>query len=104
MQFDTGKDTINKASEPLLATMAEVLKKDASLKVYVVGHTDLVGELDANLKLSSARAASVVKALTAAGIAAARLAPQGVGPLSPIATNDDEAGRKLNRRVELVKR
>jgi OmpA-OmpF porin, OOP family len=85
--------------------MADLLTGTPALKVYVVGHTDLQGELQANLTLSAARAASVIKALTTKyGIAAARLSPHGVGPLSPLATNDTEAGRAQNRRVELVKR
>jgi OmpA-OmpF porin, OOP family len=105
VQFDSGKDTIRPESAPLVKAMADLLTSTPSLKVYVVGHTDLQGDLQANLTLSSARAASVVKALTTThGIAANRLAPHGVGPLSPIATNDTEAGRAQNRRVELVKR
>lgn len=105
IQFDTGKDTIRAESEPLVKAMAELLTSAPGLKVYVVGHTDLQGELQANLTLSANRAASVVKALTTThGIAANRLASHGVGPLSPVATNDTEAGRAQNRRVELVKR
>lgn len=103
--FDSGKDSFAPGAEPLVKAMAEALKAEPKLQVWVVGHTDSQGQLDANLKLSSARAATVVKALTTThGIPAARLAPQGVGPLSPIASNDSEPGRAQNRRVELVKR
>ena len=56
-----------------------------------------------NMDLSSRRAASVVKALAAQGIASGRLRAAGVGYLSPVASNDTEAGRAKNRRVELVK-
>jgi outer membrane protein OmpA-like peptidoglycan-associated protein len=68
-----------------------------------VGHTDNVGALAANLELSRKRAAAVVQALTTQGVAADRLQPFGNGPYAPLASNDSEDGRTLNRRVELVK-
>jgi hypothetical protein len=69
-----------------------------------VGHADAVGALDANIGLSRRRAESVVKELTTKqGIAAARLRPDGVGPLVPLASNDTDEGRAKNRRVDLVK-
>jgi len=81
-----------------------MLKANPTLKVYVVGHTDNVGVLAANIDLSKRRAASVVDALTTQyGISASRLQPYGDGPYAPIASNDAEDGRALNRRVELVK-
>lgn len=84
--------------------IAKLLKADAKLKLYVVGHTDNAGTFDYNLRLSKDRAAAVVTALTAKhGIAAARLLPFGAGPAAPVASNDAEAGRAKNRRVELVK-
>jgi OmpA-OmpF porin, OOP family len=102
--FDTGKAEIKASSEPALNEIAKLLKTDAKLKLYVVGHTDNAGTFDYNLKLSKDRAAAVVTALTAKhGIAAARLLPFGAGPAAPIASNDTEAGRAKNRRVELVK-
>lgn len=74
------------------------------LKLHVVGHTDNVGDLDYNLKLSKARAEAVVNELVSKHkIAADRLKAHGVGPLSPVSSNDSEEGRALNRRVELVK-
>jgi OOP family OmpA-OmpF porin len=72
--------------------------------VYVVGHTDNVGTLDGNMRLSQERAEAVVQALIRThGIAAARLKSFGIGPYSPVASNDAEAARAKNRRVELVK-
>lgn len=101
--FDTGKAAIKPESEPTLQEIAKLLKADAKLKLYVVGHTDNQGGLDYNMKLSKDRADAVVKELTGKyKIAPARLAAFGVGPLSPAATNRTEAGRALNRRVELV--
>lgn len=102
--FDTGKSDIKPESEKALVEIAKLLKNNPSLKLIVVGHTDSVGVMDANMKLSQARAEAVVQALVAKqGIDAARLKGYGVGPLAPVASNDTEEGRAKNRRVELVK-
>lgn len=102
--FDTGKSEIKPESEQAIGEIAKLLKNDASLKVYVVGHTDNVGGLEANMKLSSDRANAVVQALVGnGGIAASRLKAFGNGPFAPVASNDAEEGRAKNRRVELVK-
>lgn len=102
--FDTAKADLKPESDAALAEVAKLLKADATLKVYVVGHTDNVSTIDINLKLSQARADAVVQALVAKhGIAASRLVGRGVGPLAPVASNDAEDGRARNRRVELVK-
>lgn len=102
--FDTGKADVKPESKPALDEVAKLLKQNPALKVYVVGHTDNVGALAANVDLSKRRAAAVMIALTTQyGISATRLAAYGDGPYAPIATNDSEDGRALNRRVELVK-
>lgn len=102
--FDTGKAEIKPESDAAIQEIAKLLGKNAGLKLYLVGHTDNVGSLDANMKLSKDRAEAVVKALTGKyGIAAARLKPYGVASLCPVASNDTEDGKAKNRRVELVK-
>jgi OOP family OmpA-OmpF porin len=101
--FDTASATIKPESEKALAEMVKLLNGSPALKVFIVGHTDSVGSPNSNLKLSSDRAASVVNAIVARGVAASRLKPAGVGPYSPIASNDTDEGRAKNRRVELVK-
>ncbi len=102
--FDTGKAEVKPESAPALEEVAKLLKQNPTLKVYVVGHTDNVGALAANIDLSKRRAAAVMQALTTKyGIPAARLQAYGDGPYAPIASNDSEDGRTLNRRVELVK-
>jgi OOP family OmpA-OmpF porin len=101
--FDTASATIKPESEPALVEMLKLLNGAPTLKVYVVGHTDNVGRLESNLKLSSDRAASVVKAITARGVAASRLKSSGVGPYSPVVSNDTDGGKAKNRRVEFVK-
>ena len=102
--FDTDEADPKPESQPTLQEIAKLLKQDAAMKLYIVGHTDSVGAFDYNIGLSERRAAAVVKEPTAKhGIAAARLKAAGVGMLSPVAPNDGEEGRAKNRRVELVK-
>lgn len=100
--FDTASATIKPESESALGEMAKLLQNKPDLKVFIVGHTDNAGTLDLNLKLSADRAAAVVKALVARGIAPGRLKAAGVGPYCPIGSNETEQGKAQNRRVELV--
>ena len=101
--FDTGKAELTPESGPALIEIVKLLKGNAGLKVYVVGHTDMVADLATNVKLSQARAQAVVNALVSQhGVAGARLIPYGGGPYSPVASNRTEEGRAKNRRVELV--
>lgn len=102
--FDTGLATIKTESKPALEQIAAMLKKDPALKVFIVGHTDNQGNLESNMKLSLDRANAVVNELvTKYAVAANQMMPKGVASLSPVSTNDTEEGRKMNRRVELVK-
>jgi outer membrane protein OmpA-like peptidoglycan-associated protein len=102
--FETGKSELKPESAQAIAEVAKLLKEDAGLKLFVVGHTDNVGVLEGNMKLSQDRAQSVVQALVRThGVEAARLRAYGDGPYAPVASNDSEAGRVKNRRVELVK-
>jgi len=102
--FDTGKSEIKPESDAAISEIAKLLKINNALKLYVVGHTDNVGSIDSNMKLSKSRADVVVKVLSDRhGIAAARMKPFGVASLSPVASNDTEEGKAKNRRVELVK-
>lgn len=101
--FDVNKSVIKDESKPLLAEIAKMMEANPSFKLYVVGHTDMEGDLKYNLELSVQRAAAVVNYLQENHkVAAVRLSPQGVGPLSPVANNETEEGRRKNRRVELV--
>ena len=87
------------------AQIAELLKMDSSLSIYVVGHTDDTGDFEANMALSKARAEAIAEELIKNhGVAGDRLSPQGAGPLAPIATNMNEEGRAKNRRVALVQK
>ena len=101
--FDTGKSELKPESQPAIEAIAKLLKQTPGLKVFIVGHTDTVGDPAMNVKLSQARAQSVVSALvTKYGIAASRLIPFGNGPYAPVASNKTDDGRAKNRRVELV--
>lgn len=103
--FDTDKADIRPESKATLEEIARFLRANPALDLVVAGHTDAQGGFDYNVGLSRRRAAAVVAALVAQhGIAAKRLTPFGAGMAAPVASNDDEAGRGKNRRVELVKR
>jgi OOP family OmpA-OmpF porin len=105
IHFDSDKATIKPESEPTLKEIAKLLKENPGLSLYVVGHTDSVGKIDYNMRLSNIRAEAVVKSLVENyGISQNRLDAHGVGPLAPAASNETEEGRALNRRVELVKK
>ncbi|MBP0615576.1 OmpA family protein [Jiella mangrovi] len=102
VQFDTGSAVIRPSSAGSLQTIADVLNTREG-GFYIVGHTDDTGGFEMNMKLSEERAAAIVKALVEDhGIDAGRLRSGGVGPLVPLASNGNDAGRQLNRRVELV--
>jgi OOP family OmpA-OmpF porin len=101
--FDTDKAELKPQSKPSLDQVAAYLKQNPAMKIHVVGHTDNVGALAANLVLSRARAAAVVAALVHEyGVPESRLNPAGVGSLAPVAPNTSEDGRAKNRRVELI--
>lgn len=103
--FEHDKATLTPESKPALDEIAKLLKNRAEMNAYIVGHTDMSGSLDYNLRLSKDRAQAVVDALTKDyAIATDRLAAHGVGPLAPAATNQMDAGKAKNRRVELVER
>jgi len=103
--FDTGKSLIKPESDETIKEIAALLKANASMQVYIVGHTDNVGKLKDNMELSQKRAEAVVNELiTKHKIPTTNLEAGGVGPLAPVATNDTEEGKEMNRRVEIVKK
>lgn len=105
IDFEHDSFNLKPESEPMFKAIAEMLKANDSLNVYVVGHTDMTGELEYNIQLSEKRAEAVVKALVNEyGIEASRLEAKGVGPLCPVSVNQTSEGRKLNRRIELVEK
>lgn len=102
--FDTDSDNIKATSAPTLQEIARLLADNPSLNLIVVGHTDNQGSYDYNMDLSRRRAEAVANSLSADyGANSSRLRSAGVGFLAPAASNADEAGKQLNRRVELVR-
>jgi len=100
IEFDFGKDTIRASSTDVLDEAAAAMTEFALVKVRIVGHTDNVGDAAANLELSKRRAMAVKKYLTDKGIDAGRIEADGQGDTNPVATNETEAGRATNRRIE----
>lgn len=90
-------------SQPSMRVLAELLADNPGLQLFVVGHTDITGDIEYNLNLSKKRADSVIRQLVQDhAISSDRLTAYGVGPLAPKTSNDDENGRATNRRVEVV--
>lgn len=103
--FDFDKASIQQESAPALLAVANYLKNNPAINLYIIGHTDMKGNLPYNLALSEKRAQAVVEALVNQHqIKRDRLQGKGVGPLAPKSTNRTEEGRRLNRRVELVEK
>lgn len=103
--FDFDKSDVKPESDPTLKEIAKLLSENPKLNLYVVGHTDNVGDYNYNMKLSQARADAVVKMLVSKyNVNKNRLTSAGVGPLAPVTTNDTEEGKAKNRRVELIKK
>jgi OOP family OmpA-OmpF porin len=104
INFDSGKSTIKKESIPVVDQIIEMMQQAPEIKISVEGHTDIDGNNDANLKLSEARAKSVVDAIVKGGIDKSRLSSEGYGEEKPIADNSTPEGKAKNRRVELIKK
>ncbi|HMJ69018.1 MAG TPA: OmpA family protein [Cyclobacteriaceae bacterium] len=100
--FDTNKSDLKPESSQELDRVVVMLSGSQTMTLEVDGHTDNVGEDGYNVKLSQARAEAVVKYLIAKGVKTAALTSKGFGKGKPITTNQTEAGRAVNRRVEFT--
>ncbi len=101
--FDFGKATLDPVrSAPYMDRVALLLKEKTTKSVSLEGHTDSIGTENANLVLSVARATAVRQALVERQVPEGRITAVGYGYARPIAPNDSEAGRRLNRRVEII--
>jgi outer membrane protein OmpA-like peptidoglycan-associated protein len=102
IQFEYNSSALTNDSRPGIQMLTEFLQRNPELRVELAGHTDNVGSDSYNLKLSSERAETVRDALIANGIDASRLTAKGYGASQPIAPNDTEEHRALNRRTEMI--
>jgi outer membrane protein OmpA-like peptidoglycan-associated protein len=98
--FETDKAALLQESFAELNRLAEVMRKDTTLRVSIEGHTDSTGSAEHNRKLSEARANAVVDYLISQTVASNRLEAHGYGSERPIDNNATEEGRSRNRRVE----
>lgn len=100
--FATNKTYILPQSEQAMSELAGFLLENPSVTIHIVGHTDAVGSDEANQILSEGRANAVRADLIKRGVAAERMTAEGKGEKEPVADNDTDEGRQLNRRVEFT--
>jgi len=100
--FPYDSDVLTPAAQQNLNTLASSLDKYPNTDIVVVGHTDSNGSDSYNLTLSERRANAAVNYLVSRGVTRARLRGTGRGELEPVASNDTDAGRQQNRRVEVA--
>ena len=100
--FDFNKYTLKPGAREKLAKVSGILLEYPGLKIQLEGHTDSIGTDDYNMTLSQQRAGAVQDYLVQQGVSAANLSAVGLGKANPVATNDTDAGRQQNRRVEMV--
>ncbi len=98
--FDPGSVEINEASGAILDRIAEILPECRHVRMEIGGHTDSQGRETMNLNLSQARADAVLNGLLARNVLVSNLTAQGYGESQPLASNETEAGREANRRIE----
>jgi outer membrane protein OmpA-like peptidoglycan-associated protein len=101
ISFDTGRADIKSNFRPILDRFAGGLVENPAAQVTIIGHTDSTGGDALNNQLSIDRAASARNYLASRGVAQQRIGIEGRGEREPIASNDNEAGRARNRRVEI---
>jgi outer membrane protein OmpA-like peptidoglycan-associated protein len=102
IHYETNSADFDEASAIMLSAFAEYLKKNPSMKVIIQGHTDNVGDDLANYALSADRAFTVKEYLESQGVSASRIDFKGMGENQPIASNETEKGRALNRRTTFM--
>lgn len=100
--FATNSDQLLPTARDNMRRFAASLVKYPSTRAMIVGHTDGTGSTDYNTALSVRRAQSAASFLTTEGVTSARITAVGRGEAEPLATNDTDAGRQLNRRVEVA--
>ncbi len=102
VNFDFNSANLTSLAKTNLDKLVTVLKNNPDTNINIYGHTDSIGSDAVNLRISSQRAAAVKNYFVANGISASRMFTEGLGKTSPIASNDTDAGRAKNRRVEFA--
>jgi outer membrane protein OmpA-like peptidoglycan-associated protein len=102
MLFAQDSDALTPASRDDLRRLATSFEKYPNTRIMIVAHTDSQGATEKNLSLSERRAQALCSFLEQVGVSRARMTPLGRGEAEPIATNDTDAGRQWNRRVEVA--
>jgi outer membrane protein OmpA-like peptidoglycan-associated protein len=100
VQFEQGEAVLLPTSAPALDQLVRMMTSNPRITIELRGHTDNVGPPGKNVVLSEQRVATVKAYLVSHGIAEERISGIGLGGTKPLASNDQEATRKLNRRVE----
>lgn len=100
VEFEAGSAVLRPEGLKILDEMALALSQLQGKRIEVIGHTDALGHRPGNISLSLARAQAVKGYLVSKGLPAERLQTSGMGPDQPVASNDNEAGRARNRRIE----
>jgi outer membrane protein OmpA-like peptidoglycan-associated protein len=99
--FDTNSAAIKPAFQTTLDQVASTMTEYEKTMIDVYGHTDSTGNDSINIPLSNNRAQAVASYLSSRGVNSARLGTKGLGASYPVASNDSEAGKQANRRVEI---
>jgi len=102
MLYDFDSDLVKADARTNLQALARSLAKWPDSDVLIIGHTDQVGSSSYNQGLSERRSNAAASYLITQGVSGARIATRGLGETEPIASNDTEAGRQQNRRVEIA--
>jgi outer membrane protein OmpA-like peptidoglycan-associated protein len=100
--FETGKYALSTEAQLKLAKLSGIIQAHPGLNLAIEGYTDTTGAADFNMKLSQQRADTVQQFLVAQGLSADAITSKGLGEADAIADNSTAAGRKLNRRVEII--
>jgi outer membrane protein OmpA-like peptidoglycan-associated protein len=100
--FETGKFALSQDAQLKLAKLSGIIQAHPGLNLAIEGHTDTTGTPDFNMKLSQQRADAVREFLISQGMSADTISAKGLGEDNPVADNRTAAGRKLNRRVEII--
>jgi outer membrane protein OmpA-like peptidoglycan-associated protein len=100
--YDFDSDVVKPDAQTNLRELAASLVKYPDSEVLIVGHTDRLGSAEYNQGLSERRALAAARYLVAQGLSGSRVGTRGMGESEPVATNDTEAGRAANRRIEVA--